>query len=123
MTTTRALQALLLGTALTVGGCGGEVTSGDDQPSPEGEGGVRGEESTYLKWWNSSITYIHVVLGWYDTDLSVASSTPIQLRHASRLLRHGVYGWGYMPEFEDTVTGHHFRFLHLRPQHQYATDN
>lgn len=76
---------------------------------------------SHLQWWNSYITYSHMSYGWHDTDLSVRSSTPVQLRHASKLLRHGVYGWGYMPEFVDLVTGKRFRFLHLRPQHQWAT--
>lgn len=76
---------------------------------------------SHLQWWNSYITYSHMSYGWHDTDLSVRSSTAVQLRHASRLVHHGVYGWGYMPEFVDLVTGKRFRFLHLRPQHQLAT--
>ncbi len=76
----------------------------------------------HVQWWNSYITHQAISSsGWHDTDLSVRSSSAVQLRHASRLVRHGVYGWGYMPEFVDTVTGRRFRFLHLRPQHQLAT--
>ena len=75
-----------------------------------------------LQWWNSYITYEHLSSGWRDTDLGVRAGTPVQLRHASRLERHGVYGWGYMPEFTDLATGARFRFLHLRPQNQWATD-
>ena len=75
-----------------------------------------------LQWWNTYITYEHVSYGWYDTDLGVRASTPVQLRHASRLERTGVYGWGYMPEFTDLATGARFRMLHLRPQNQWATN-
>ncbi len=74
-----------------------------------------------LQWWNRGINYEHVVSGWNDTDLNVAGSTPIQLRHDSRLDHWGIYGWGYMPEFTDLVTGVRFRMLHLRPQHTNAT--
>jgi hypothetical protein len=78
---------------------------------------------SHLQWWNSYITYFHMSYGWYDTDLGVAGSTPVQLRHDSRLDKHGVYAWGYMPEFTDMVTGKRFRLLHLRPANQYATSN
>ena len=77
----------------------------------------------HLQWWNSRITWTSVDYGWNDTDLGVSSSTPVQLRHPSQLYRHGVYGWGYMPEFVDLVTGDKFRFLHLRPQDQWATSD
>ncbi len=60
--------------------------------------------------------------GWNDTDLAVSASTPVQLRHRSVLTGTGVYGWGYMPEFTDSVTGIAFTLLHLRPQFQYATE-
>ena len=73
-------------------------------------------------WWNTYLTYAHISGGWYDTDLGVRASTPVQLRHTSRLDRTGVYGWGYMPEFTDLATGYRFRLLHLRPQHPWATD-
>jgi hypothetical protein len=77
-----------------------------------------------LQWWNSALTYgPYMSYGWWDTDLAVSSGTRVQLRHDSRLDKHGVYGWGYMPEFTDLVTGHRFRFLHLRPENQYATAN
>ncbi len=74
-----------------------------------------------LQWWNTYITYAHVVSGWQDTDLGVRANTQVQLRHTSRLEHTGVYGWGYMPEFTDLVTGVRFRFLHLRPSSQWAT--
>ena len=74
------------------------------------------------QWWNTYLTYAHISYGWYDTDLGVRANTPVQLRHTSRLDRTGVYGWGYMPEFTDLATGYRFRLLHLRPQHQWATD-
>ena len=74
-----------------------------------------------LQWWNTYLTYEHISGGWHDTDLGVRASTPIQLRHTSRLDRTGVYAWGYMPEFTDLSTGARFRMLHLRPQHQWAT--
>ncbi len=77
---------------------------------------------SHVQWWNSALTYgPYMSYGWWDTDLAVSSGTPVQLRHDSRLDKHGVYGWGYMPEFTDLVTGHRFRFLHLRPAYQYAT--
>jgi hypothetical protein len=78
-----------------------------------------------VQWWNTYITYGPYVSssGWWDTDIGISSGTPIQLRHASRLDKHGVYGWGYMPEFTDLVTGERFRFLHLRPENQWATSN
>jgi hypothetical protein len=75
-----------------------------------------------LQWWNTYITYEHVVSGWNDTDLGVPSSTPVQLRHRSLLTGTGVYAWGYMPEFTDQVTGEQFRLLHLRPSAQNATN-
>lgn len=109
--------------SLLFAGCGGEVAPGDPTGNQDGtEPGVVQEDSTHLKWWNSHITsqrWEHN--GWEDTDLGVASSTAVQLRHASKLIDHGVYAWGYMPTFVDTVTGKKFRFLHLRPQHQWAT--
>ncbi len=78
---------------------------------------------SHLQWWNTYITYgPYQSYGWWDTDLGVSSSTPVQLRHDSKLTKTGVYAWGYMPEFVDLVTGKNFRFLHLRPQHQYATN-
>jgi hypothetical protein len=76
-----------------------------------------------VQWWNSALTYgPYMSYGWWDTDLAVATHTKVQLRHASRLDKHGVYGWGFMPEFTDQVTGKRFRFLHLQvaPSLQYA---
>jgi hypothetical protein len=75
-----------------------------------------------LQWWNTYQTYAHISYGWYDTDLGVRANTRVQLRHASRLTRTGVYAWGYMPEFVDLATGARYRLLHLRPQHQWATE-
>ena len=98
------------------GSCGGGATC---------EGGRCQDSSPScgaLQWWNTYQTYFHIVGGWNDTDLGVRSSTPIQLRHRSRLDRTGVYAWGYMPEFTDLVTGYRYRLLHLRPQYQWATN-
>jgi hypothetical protein len=76
-----------------------------------------------VQWWNSALTYgPYMSNGWWDTDLAVSSSSNVQLRHDARLDKTGVYAWGYMPEFTDMVTGKRFRFLHLRPQHQYVTN-
>jgi hypothetical protein len=105
---------------LALAGCGGEVSSGS--PEDPTADGIRSEESAPLEWWNVYKTSVSMDYGWWDTDLGVSSSTPVQLRHASTLYKFGVYGWGYMPEFVDTVTGDKFRFLHLRPQHMYATE-
>ncbi len=76
-----------------------------------------------VQWWTVPLTYgPYMSNGWWDTDLSVRANTPVVLRHASRLDKTGVYGWGYMPEFTDLVTGKRFRMLHLRPSAQNATD-
>jgi hypothetical protein len=76
-----------------------------------------------LQWWNSALTYgPYQDYGWWDTDLAVSHDTPVVLRHDSKLYKTGVYAWGYMPEFVDLVTNEKFRFLHLRPQHQLATN-
>lgn len=78
---------------------------------------------SHLQWWNTALTYgPYMSYGWWDTDLAVSHDTPVQLRHDSKLYKTGVYGWGYMPEFVDLVTGYKFRFLHLRPQQQLATN-
>jgi hypothetical protein len=75
------------------------------------------------QWWNTALTYgPYMSYGWWDTDLAVKHDTPVQLRHDSKLYKTGVYGWGYMPEFVDLVTNEKFRFLHLRPQKQLATN-
>jgi hypothetical protein len=75
-----------------------------------------------LQWWNSALTYgPYMSYGWWDTDLAVASHTKVQLRHDSKLYKEGVYGWGWMPEFTDQVTGEKFRFLHLQPTAKYTT--
>ena len=86
---------------------------------PPSSGGL---QCSHLQWWNSYITYQSVDYGWHDTDLGVSHGTPVQLRHASRLDKYGTYGWGYMPEFTDLVTGDRFRFLHLLPQDRWATN-
>lgn len=76
----------------------------------------------HVQWWNTALTYgPYQSYGWWDTDLAISKDTPVQLRHDSKLYKTGVYGWGYMPEFVDLVTGEKFRFLHLRPQKQLAT--
>ncbi len=76
-----------------------------------------------VQWWNTYLTYgPYVNHAWWDTDIGVRASSRVQLRHNSRLDRTGVYAWGYMPEFTDLVTGQRFRFIHLRPQNQYATN-
>ncbi len=75
------------------------------------------------QWWNTALTYgPYQSYGWWDTDLAVSHDTPVVVRHDSKLYKYGVYAWGYMPEFVDLVTGEKFRFLHLRPQHQLATN-
>ena len=91
---------------------------GGGSPPPSGGGGL---SCSRLQWWNSYITYEHMSYGWHDTDLGVSHGTAVQLRHASRLDKHGVYGWGWMPEFTDLVTGERFRFLHLLPTDRYTT--
>ena len=64
-----------------------------------------------------------VVTGkWWDTDLSVAEWTPIEVPHDSKLLNWGVYAWGYMPTFLDLVTNKTFQFLHLHPTDQNGRD-
>ena len=81
-----------------------------------------------VQCWNSGITYgPHQdrnpgsgVSWWWDTDLNVSSSSRVQLRHASRLVASGVYGWRWQPTFQDLAIGKLFRFLHLRPQAMYA---
>jgi len=75
-----------------------------------------------LQWWNSALTYGPYVLGsWWDTDLAVSDRTRIQLRHDSKLVASGVYGWGWMPTFIDQATGKKFQFLHLHPDSMYTT--
>jgi len=76
-----------------------------------------------VQWWTVALTYgpYKSSSGWWDTDLAVSKDTPVVLRHASKLDKTGVYGWGYMPEFTDQVTGKRFRMLHLRPSAQNAT--
>lgn len=103
-----------------------------DESAPQVAGGVATLETqpgngtvtieSLLAWWHAAWTWDHwTSFGWDDTDLAVSHGTAIQLRHASRLVAWGTYGWGYMPTFVDTVTGDKFRFLHLRPQWERAT--
>lgn len=93
------------------------------QPNPFPDFCVGVLSCASLQWWNTALTYgPYMSYGWWDTDLAVSHDTPVQLRHDSKLYKTGVYGWGYMPEFVDQVTGEKFRFLHLRPQKQLATN-
>lgn len=88
-------------------------------PPPGGTGLV----CSNVQWWNSALTYgPYMSYGWWDTDIASSSGSKIQLRHDSKLDKHGVYGWGWMPEFTDQVTGYRFRFLHLKPSAQYTTE-
>lgn len=83
---------------------------------------VESIKCAYIQWWDAPLTYRwYTPYAWYDTDLRVRAWTPVQLRHASRLVAWGVYGWGYVPTFIDTVTGYRFRFLHLHPTAKRAT--
>ncbi len=76
-----------------------------------------------VQWWNSALTYgPYMSYGWWDTDISASPGTKIQLRHDSKLTKHGIYAWGWMPEFTDQVTGQRFRYLHLKPSAQYTTE-
>ncbi len=97
-------------------------SAGDESPSMS-QGADDLVSCRSIEWWYGYwiTSNRHESYGWWDTDLAVRSSTPIQLRHASKLVASGVYGWGWMPTFVDQVTGRRFRFLHLRPQHMWAT--
>ena len=126
--TKRTVPALAL--VLFLSACGGGEA---DLPTDDGLGGQDEAPSMSqsaddlvscrsIQWWYGYITSNRKErYGWWDTDLAVRSSTPIQLRHASKLVASGVYGWGWMPTFVDQVTGRRFRFLHLRPQHRWTT--
>jgi hypothetical protein len=59
---------------------------------------------------------------WWDTDLSVAEWTPVEVPHDSKLIARGVYAWGYMPTFVDQITNKTFQFLHLHPTDQNGHD-
>ena len=113
--------------AVLLSGCGGADLPGDPGAQDEAPGTSQGANDLVscrsIQWWtgywitsNTKTSY-----GWWDTDLAINGSTPIQLRHASKLVASGVYGWGWMPTFVDQVTGRRFRFLHLRPQHMWTT--
>jgi hypothetical protein len=89
---------------------------------------IPGEVScAMIQWWNRPFSWNPgtYAISWggysHDNDLAVAASTPVQLRHASRLVEQSVHPWGWMPQFVDTVTGEHFAFLHLRPQSKFTT--
>jgi hypothetical protein len=98
-------------------GCEGGVCNAPPPPPPP----PTGLKCENLQWWNSALTSSSKP-GWWDTDLAVSSGTPVVLRHDSRLDGTGVYEWGYMPEFTDLATGKPFKFLHLRPSSQWATE-
>ena len=104
--------------ALVLSACGGQLPDDGTGQSADDLASCRS-----IQWWHGyRITSNRLEsTGWWDTDLGVSSSTPVQLRHASKLVASGVYGWGWMPTFVDQVTGKKFRFLHLRPQHMWAT--
>ncbi len=108
-------------------GCDPRPTGTDDvcAPMPSMTGSGSGQVSCSMpQWWNLAYSwspgYYAVRYGW-DNDLRMVAGTPVQLRHASRLVSEGVYGWGWMPEFQDMVTGYRFRFLHLSPSRRLTT--
>lgn len=100
------------------GGCQNQASGIAD--TCKGDGKV---ECSAVQWWNSAINYgpYKSGSGWWDTDLNVSAGNKVQLRHDSKLVAEGVYGWGWMPTFVDQKTGKKFRFLHLRPQAKYTT--
>jgi hypothetical protein len=80
----------------------------------------------YPQWWNTGYSWspgYYAIRGTYswDNDIAIAAGTPIQLRHASRLVAEGTYAWGWMPEFVDTVTSQRFALLHLQPSRRMTT--
>lgn len=107
-------------------GCSPMPTGTDDvcAPMPTPGMGPGTVQCSLPQWWNLAYSWdpgmYSVRYGW-DNDLRMVAGTGVQLRHASRLLAEGVYGWGWMPEFEDTVTHDHFRFLHLQPSRRLTT--
>ena len=117
-------QNTLLGlvAAASLSACGGAEELGPDAADGQSDSDLTSAAASCgaVQWWTSNFTYVHKVGGWWDTDLAVGPSNRVQLRHPSKLIARGVYGWGFMPTFVDQVTGHEFRFLHLRPQHQYT---
>ena len=99
--------------ALALCACGGEMPE-DSQDGTADPSSVSADDLVScrsIQWW----------YGYRITSNVHESSTPIQLRHASKLVASGVYAWGWMPTFVDQITGRKFRFLHLRPQHMWAT--
>jgi hypothetical protein len=106
-------------------GCISQPLGVDDYcaTSPPPPGSV---SCAYPQWWNFPYSWTpgyYAITGTYnwDNDLRAARGTPVQLRHASQLVRQGVYAWGWMPQWIDQVTGEHFAMLHLQPQHQLTT--
>lgn len=124
---TNAKTWLSLSCLALAAACGGAIPDEEGGPNASAADTASADDLAScrsIQWWNGgySITSNRKEsYGWWDTDLAVRSSTPVQLRHASKLIAYGVYGWGYMPTFVDQVTGHEFRFLHLRPQHKWMT--
>ena len=80
-----------------------------------------------MQWWNRPYSWSpgNYAISWggytRDNDLAVSGDTPVQLRHASRLVEQSVHPYGWVPQFVDTVTGEHFAFLHMRPQFKFTT--
>ncbi len=99
-------------------GCSRSAMGVDDTCLPMPMPGSGQANCAYPQWWNLRYSwdpgFYAVRYGW-DSDLAMVAGTAVQLRHDSRLLAEDVYGWGWMPEFLDTVTNHRFRFLHLQP--------
>ncbi len=105
-------------------GCSRMPTGMDDTCLPMPMPGSGQANCAYPQWWTLPYSWdpgYYTVRYGVDSDLRMAAGTPVQLRHASRLLSEAVYAWGWMPEFQDTVTGHRFRFLHLQPSRRLTT--
>ncbi|MEI8258302.1 MAG: hypothetical protein WCJ30_21710, partial [Deltaproteobacteria bacterium] len=108
-------------------GCVAQPTGVDDvcaTAPPPGGGGV---SCAYPQWWNYPYSWTpgyYAINYWgyhWDNDLAARSGTPVQLRHASVLMEQSVHPWGWEPRFVDALTGEHFAFLHLQPEHQLTT--
>ena len=124
------------GSQVCSSGCHSSPAGQADYCESGGTGGAGGQgpgggtvDCNAKQWWNAAITYGPYqdynpgsgVTYWWDTDLAVSASSPVQLRHDSKLVAEGVHPWGWQPTFVDQVTGKTFQFLHLRPQNKYAT--
>ncbi len=99
-------------------------TGTDDVCNPMPSSGSGSVSCSLPQWWNLAFSWspgVYTVRYGWDNDLRMAAGTGVQLRHASRLIAEGVYDWGWMPEFQDTVTGYRFRFLHLQPSRRLTT--